>query len=78
MRGVGEHEVHPAGERDTCGQLGSSLPSFSTALTLTEPMLATVKSHVGCIAFSSVPCILLRISSWSTAVASRSLPGGGA
>ena len=78
MCSMGEHEVHLAGERDMCGWLGSSPPSFPTALTLTEPTLATVKSHVGCIAFSSVPCILLRISSWSTAITSQSLPSGGA
>ena len=34
---MGEHEVHLAGERDMHGLLGSSPPSFSTTLTLTEP-----------------------------------------
>ena len=49
--GMGKWEAHLAGERDICGLLGSSLPSFPTALTLTEATLVTVNSHVGCIAF---------------------------
>ena len=77
MCGVGEWEVHPAGERDVCGLLRSSPPSFSNALYLTEPTLATVNSQVGWIAFSSVPCAFLRISLQSTAIASQLLPGGG-
>ena len=76
MHGVGEQEACPARERDACGLLGSSLPSFSTALTLTEPTLATVNSQVGWIAFSSVPCTLLSISSQNTAITSWLLPGG--
>ena len=68
MHGVGEWEACPARERDACGLLGSSPPSFSTALTLTEPTLATVNSHVGWIAFSSVPHTFLRISLQSTAI----------
>ena len=45
-------------KRRACGLLGSSLTFILHCLdTDMEPTLATVNSHVGWIAFSSVPCM---------------------